>query len=242
MHAGRAARAEIWRPGNRKNSWAEPDDDLAGKETQSGAPRWALPCGASGGAGADFTLTAGALTFAAGETAKLVLNTIINDALSEASETIVVTLSNPSGAVLGANVTYTYTITELPINAWRFANFGASANNPLIAGDLADPDLDALPNLLEFALASDPLNPEVTSLPVIAIEGPDATLTYTRPVAVGDVTFSIEKWNAPDSWSAEPFTESILSDDGTYRVVKDHIPLNGATQMMLRLRVSRPAP
>ena len=198
--------------------------------------------GGTASVGADFTLTAGTLTFAAGETAKLVPNTIVNDALSEASETIVLTLSNPSGAVLGANATYTYTITELPINAWRFTNFGASANNPLIAGDLADPDLDGLPNLLEFALASDPLSPTATSLPVIAIEGTDATLTYTRPVAAGDVTFSIEKWSAPDSWSAASFTENILSDDGTYRVVKDRIPLNGATQMMLRLRVSRPAP
>ena len=307
--------------------------------------------GGTATAGADFTLAAGTLTFAAGETAKMVPNTIIDDALSEASETIVIALSNPTGAVLGANATHTFTITDddaavltiaasdaaagefggdtgiftltrtgnlasaitahisisgtatggvdyetipatvafaanantatiqvtpladtlaegsetviatlvpdaayaigspasatvtiadLPIDGWRFAKFGASANNPPIAGDLANPDLDALPNLLEFALASDPLNPAATSLPLIAIEGTDATLTYTRPSATGDVIFSIEKWSAPDTWAAEYFIEDILSDDGTFRMVKDRIPLNGATQTLLRLRASRP--
>ena len=306
--------------------------------------------GGTAGAGADFTLSAGTLAFAAGETAKMLPNTIIDDTQSEASETIVVSLSNPAGAALGANATHTYTIADddaagitisatdgtageyasepglftlsrtgnlaaitarvsisgtatggvdcetipetvafaagastaaiqvkpltdtlaegsesviatilpdagyavgspasatvtvadLPIDAWRFAKFGASANNPLIAGDLADPDLDALPNLLEFALAADPQNPDAPSQPRFAIEGTDATLTRSRPVAVGDVTFSIEKWSAPGNWSAEYFAEEIVSDDGAIRVVKDRVPLNGAMEMMLRLRVSRP--
>ncbi len=309
--------------------------------------------GGTATAGADFTLAAGTLTFAAGETAKMVPNTIINDTLSEPSETIVITLSSPTGAVLGANMTHIFTITDddaaaimiaatgatasefqsaqgmftltrtgnlasaitahvsisgtatagvdyeaipatiafaagastaaipvtplpdalaegnetvivaiapdtaysvgvpasatvtiadLPIDAWRFAKFGASANNPSIAGDLANPDGDVFPNLLEFSLANDPLDPDAVFPPFIAVEGTDATLIYTRPVAIGDVTFSIEKWSAPDSWSAVPFTENILSDDGTFRVVKDRIPLNGALEMMLRLRASRPAP
>ena len=105
----------------------------------------------------------------------------------------------------------------------------------------AKPDLDAFPNLLEFALSSEPRNPSPARLPIFAIEGTDATLTYSRPTAVGDVTFTIEKWSEPDEWLSADFSEEIVSEDGGSRVVKDRVPLNGATEMMLRLRVSRPA-
>src|SRR5207249_6989057 len=38
--------------------------------------------------------------------------------------------------------------------AWKFAHFGANANNSVIAGDFADPDGDRIQNLLEYAVAS----------------------------------------------------------------------------------------
>ena len=40
--------------------------------------------------------------------------------------------------------------------AWKFAHFGANANNSVIAGDFADPDGDRIQNLLEYAVASNP--------------------------------------------------------------------------------------
>ena len=77
-------------------------------------------------------------------------------------------------------------------------------------------------------------------MPSFAIEGNDATLTYSRPSALGDVTLTIERWSAPDGWPAVAFSEEIVSDLGGIQVVKDRVPLNGASEMMLRLRVSRP--
>ncbi len=60
--------------------------------------------------GTDYTLTGGTLTFAAGDVAENISLAIIDDALIEADETVVVTLSNPSGAGLGTNTVFTYTI------------------------------------------------------------------------------------------------------------------------------------
>jgi hypothetical protein len=64
-------------------------------------------------AGADYTAASGTLTFAAGETEKTITVTILNDALPEADETFLVTLSNPTGGgTLGPRAVATVTIND----------------------------------------------------------------------------------------------------------------------------------
>lgn len=46
----------------------------------------------------------------------------------------------------------------LSVDSWRLANFGASAIDPSIAGDMADPDGDGYTNLDEFNAGSNPLD------------------------------------------------------------------------------------
>ncbi len=62
--------------------------------------------------GTDYTLAAGTLTFNPGETSKTISITIAEDALDEADETVIVDLSNPVNATLGATVQHTYTIND----------------------------------------------------------------------------------------------------------------------------------
>ncbi len=72
--------------------------------------------GGTATAGTDYTLTPGTITFAAGETFKLIPLTIVVDAVAELAETIAVSLSAPTGAVLGTPTTHTITVKETNIS------------------------------------------------------------------------------------------------------------------------------
>jgi hypothetical protein len=69
--------------------------------------------GVSGGtavSGTDFTLAAGTLTFAPGEIAKRIPLTVLDTGPTGARKTVVIALSAPANATLGAPSTHTYTI------------------------------------------------------------------------------------------------------------------------------------
>jgi len=70
------------------------------------------PVGGSAMRGADYEMAQGKLTFAAGEITKYLYVTIIDDDLLESDETIVLRLSNPTGAKFGANTQHAYTIAD----------------------------------------------------------------------------------------------------------------------------------
>jgi hypothetical protein len=63
-------------------------------------------------AGQDYTAASGTLTFTAGQTSKQVNVTVLGDRTIEADETLTLTLSAPTGAVLGAGTTATMTIAN----------------------------------------------------------------------------------------------------------------------------------
>jgi poly(3-hydroxybutyrate) depolymerase len=77
---------------------------------------------------------------------------------------VVIGIANSAG---GTSATLVLTVTLdpliIPIEAWRSAHFGASAANPDIAGDLADPDGDGMNNLLEYTNGTDPLAVDVSA-------------------------------------------------------------------------------
>jgi hypothetical protein len=71
--------------------------------------------------------------------------------------------SNSAGST-SATLVLTVALTPpvISIEAWRSIHFGASATNPDIAGDAADPDGDGLNNLLEYTNGTDPLAADAT--------------------------------------------------------------------------------
>ena len=111
------------------------------------------------------------------------------------------------------------TFTSSPFAAWQLANFaGGSANPNAVA--TANPDLDALDNLTEYALATNPNtpNPSPVTSGREAITGSDYfRLTIPRNPAATDVQYTVE-WStdlAPLSWSTtglviEQNTPSLL--------------------------------
>src|SRR5205823_5988324 len=73
---------------------------------------YAVTGGTATGGGVDFTLNAGTLTFAPGVTNQNIAVVIVDDVIDEPNETIVVTLTNPTKATLGATTAHTYTIND----------------------------------------------------------------------------------------------------------------------------------
>ncbi len=83
-------------------------------------------------AGEDYTATSGTLSFAAGETSKTVSVPVLDDAHDEGSETLTLTLSNPSGAYLAdGTATGTITNSDLMPRAW-LARFGRTVADQVL--------------------------------------------------------------------------------------------------------------
>lgn len=86
---------------------------------------------------------------------------------------IVIGASNTAGDTSRIlTLTVKATPPVIPIDAWRSAKFGASATDPSIAGDMADPDGDGYTNLDEFNFGSEPL--DAVSVPGALAASPSA--------------------------------------------------------------------
>lgn len=87
---------------------------------------------------------------------------------------------------------------------WRVTHFGSSADVDNAAND-ADPDQDGLVNLLEYALAGDPLSHDsVAVLPTLEDDGQGrATFHFSRDPANTDLTYVVQVSDSllPGSWT-----------------------------------------
>jgi len=103
--------------------------NLTGTTARTVSVNYSVTGGTAAGGGTDYTLAAGTLTYAPGDTSKTISLPIVNDALNEITETIVISLSLPtnSNGVLGPVSTTTCSIIDddpLPT-----ISFGAATSN-----------------------------------------------------------------------------------------------------------------
>jgi hypothetical protein len=131
-------------------------------------------------------------------------------------------------------------ITPSAGQTWQAASFGPDANNPLIAGLLADDDKDGLANLLEYA-CSTTAGDNATVLHFAARNGTNLEYTYTKNKAATDLTYTVE-WTdtLPGTWSTSGIISSIQSDNGTTQEIKATLPAGTNDRRFVRLRVTRP--
>lgn len=73
---------------------------------------YAVTGGTATGSGTDYTLASGTLTFVPNDTSETIPLSIVDDTEDDDDETVVITLSNPVNASLGAQSSFTYTITD----------------------------------------------------------------------------------------------------------------------------------
>src|SRR5690606_27116359 len=134
--------------------------------------------------GKDYTLANGTLTFVANDTSETIPLTIIDDALMENLETIIFTLTSPTGnAVLGSDIVHTYTITDnqtmtVELNGGDTSVTTSSSLVPSIdvyaTGDLT-PDTQAayrgMVNGGDYIAANVPFNDGVSQANVVGTDG-----------------------------------------------------------------------
>jgi len=150
-----------------------------------------------------------------------------------------VRVTDAAGLAADGNLQITVT-TPSSFESWQLAEFGPQAGDPLVAGELADPDLDGLSNLLEYALGTDPNLPDTARVELEMVDAGGTAcmrLTYSINPAATGITMVVEATDDltdPDGWS----DENILIEDVTTAriVVRDTL---GGPHRFFRLRVTR---
>ena len=132
---------------------------------------------------------------------------------------------------------------------WRFANFGTTSATDPVGGDAADPDGDGIPNLMEYALGSDPKTASSSRLPRPGrtTVGQAVYLTLTFPILSASnpaVSASVEEsLDHLSTWNPVDMTTNLVGNpvdqgDGTALVtVRSTVPMTAGSSF-LRLRIS----
>lgn len=130
-------------------------------------------------------------------------------------------------------------------DAWAVEHQLPAAPNPG-GGPNDDPDLDGLPNLLEYALGLDPKLPEPTQPPAPVLtttgDGRQLTLTFQKAAARSDVTLIVQ--TSPDliTWTTLPDTLVTTNNNLETRTATLPLPApadGNPGKQFLRLKATR---
>lgn len=165
---------------------------------------YATVSGGTAVAGQDYTSTSGTLSWTSGDTSSKQFNvTILDDQQAGPNSTVFLALSTPTGgAYIDAASSAVLTILEDPYDFWKFSYFGANDNNPAVAGNLADPDGDGIPNILEYAFGSNPTSADTNSPLAGTIVSNHFQLQFYRNAFATDLNYSAQAAaNLTGTWS-----------------------------------------
>jgi len=131
-----------------------------------------------------------------------------------------------------------------PIESWRFSHF-ETIENAGVAANVLDPDGDAMPSLLEYALNLDPQAFEDAPF-VLGGAADTVTITYPRNTAATDVALSYEESDdlgINDPWAPAALTEELLGApvNGVQQIKATRSIPSGKPRVFIRL-VANPAP
>ncbi|MBK8478485.1 MAG: prolyl oligopeptidase family serine peptidase [Opitutaceae bacterium] len=133
---------------------------------------------------------------------------------------------------------------------WRLTEFtGADQTDEAVSGPLADPDVDGLPNLLEYAFGTSPSQAQSGAAPLGALEAGEAgavVLTLVHRNRLGAAVVVAYETSADlVNWSEVVVTRVVenpdVDGDGRTALVRASLAVDpGDTRRFLRLRVSLP--
>ena len=138
------------------------------------------------------------------------------------------------------------------IGNWRYNTFGTTSDNgDPVGGDAADPDGDGVPNIVEYALGSDPKTAGTARVPKQGRTKVDKqtylTLTFPKLLSsTAAISYSVEEsLDGLKTWSAVDMTANLVGTpvdqgDGTALVtIRGNAPMTSGSDF-LRLRISAP--
>ncbi len=144
---------------------------------------------------------------------------------------------------------YEISLTSSSFAAWQQQFFGAAASDPSIAGPLADPDADGLPNLLEYVTANLPKSPGTPALllPTLVTQ-PDNShllrLQFPRRKNLTDAllllqtssTLDPNSWNDLDPATLNPTIDNIDAETERWTIL---LPISSGSPRYYRLRAQQ---
>ncbi len=149
-----------------------------------------------------------------------------------------------------ATATFTVSVELATFAAWQRLHFTSAelADPGLEAtrwGAIADPDHDALSNLLEYAVATDPLSPDGDVRPVsLEAVGDTVVVRYRRSKALAtDPAVSLQLQSTPDlapaAWSLLDAPDTLHSDLGDAELRQVTLPAADTPRRFIRLVATR---
>jgi hypothetical protein len=135
---------------------------------------------------------------------------------------------------------------QLPMDytQWTTSKFtSVQLSNVNISGPLADADGDGVPNLLEYALGTDPNVPSQTGLPQATMVSSNGeqylSLSYSPDPYATNLTYTVEVSGDLGTWnSGDDYTVRLTPDGQVPVIVRDKTPVSSATERFIRLRVA----
>ena len=112
------------------------------------------------------------------------------------------------------------TIQGQTSSSWKAQHFTAGQISAGLSADNADPDGDTLQNLAEYALGTDPLVRNTPPQPTYDVNG--LTLTFTRPKALPNVTYTAQSTDSLGTWNAVTL---VVITDGPVQTIQARDPL-----------------
>ncbi|MFA6960170.1 MAG: Ig-like domain-containing protein [Opitutaceae bacterium] len=155
------------------------------------------------------------------------------------SFTVALSATDAAGNIGSASLNLTVN-ASLSYTDWKALHFSSGQlADSAVSGPDADPDGDALTNLMEYALDSDPLTPSLDALPVLdTVDVSGSTylrLTITRKTDRTDVSPVVElSGDLLNPWSSSGVV--TLTNTSTLLVVRDNVPL-GSSPRFIRWNV-----
>lgn len=109
---------------------------LSATSSQTVTVNYSATGGTATGGGTDYTLANGTSTITAGNATTSISLSITNDSDVEQNETVIITLSNPINATLGANGSSTYTIIDNDIPTIQFTSVNSNGDESVTSVNL----------------------------------------------------------------------------------------------------------